>query len=757
VAECTNKKLAGMLHAYELGLLSDDDRVQFEQHLIECDRCFAEATRLSEAARLLKLDPETRQRVQEVTRPQSDLGHGSAKPRRLMRALIPVAVTIAVVLVLVLKDWRIEITPSDSVLAVANRIAILPFDDVSHPVSAGGIGEVVSDLLITGLSQSASLQVVSSQYLFDLSARGSGSGAEARRVESRDIARRAGARWLLTGTVAQINPSLVITAQLVDVASGTVKTGTTVSAQSGETMFAVADSLSAKVRAALLEPPAQAGRPVAEMTTESPQAYHEYMLGVDSYRRFYRREAEQHFRKALTFDSMFAMPYYYLSLIAPTSERPAMVAAAVRLLDRAGDREQYLIRSRAASAAGNLQEAMDQLAAFVIRYPDEKEPLLQLGAAEYSLWMLPKAVKHLQAAIALDSAYTEAFNQIAYTYSRLGDTAAAFRAVDRYVALAPNDANPYDSRGFLCATNGRLEQAIESYRQALRMRPDYTSSLLSLSVMYGFQQDYQHAESCLVALSKSPEPQTRSSGRLYQSCLAAYRGQFHRALAMIDSAIHADSADGYPEGVATKLYVKAITYEALGKLPEALQAMRECLNLRARFDPADLNRESAFYIRLLARGGRIDEARDLAERLRIAADSAKAWAGPYWMAMGAIAAATSTPDSALFWMERTSNQTPAFYDKLRLAVAYLDAGRLAEAVAALQKLRDCYVIGRIFWAPDGARLHYYLGRAYEESRWNAQASEEYRKFLTIWQDADPGIPEVEDAKTRLSNMTTRHE
>ena len=45
-----------------------------------------------------------------------------------------------------------------------------------------------------------------------------------------------------------------------------------------------------------------------------------------------------------------------------------------------------------------------------------------------------------------------------------------------------------------------------------------------------------------------------------------------------------------------------------------------------------------------------------------------------------------------------------------------------------------------------------LGKIYEEKGDTVKASENYKKFLDLWKDADPRIAEVEDASKRLSKM-----
>jgi tetratricopeptide (TPR) repeat protein len=47
---------------------------------------------------------------------------------------------------------------------------------------------------------------------------------------------------------------------------------------------------------------------------------------------------------------------------------------------------------------------------------------------------------------------------------------------------------------------------------------------------------------------------------------------------------------------------------------------------------------------------------------------------------------------------------------------------------------------------------YNLGRIYEQQGDTSKAIEHYEKFFDLWKDADPGIPEAEDARKRLAGL-----
>jgi tetratricopeptide (TPR) repeat protein len=82
--------------------------------------------------------------------------------------------------------------------------------------------------------------------------------------------------------------------------------------------------------------------------------------------------------------------------------------------------------------------------------------------------------------------------------------------------------------------------------------------------------------------------------------------------------------------------------------------------------------------------------------------------------------------------------------------AYLAEGKGAEALAEFQKIASHP--GQVAGGPIAALVYIQLGRAYEVAGDTGKARESYQKFLTLWKDADPGIPILIAAKSEYAKL-----
>jgi len=688
------------------------------------------------------------------------------KPKRkLIPFIIPASVVFILALIfLVLKPFKFEVAPEKGAVAKENSLAVMYFDNLVDSEDKQKLGEIVTNLLITGLSESQYLKVVSSQRLYDI-LKLLGKEGEKRIDKSiaTQVAAKAGVKWMLLGSILQIKPRIEITTQLVDVETGEIKASQRITGEKEEEVFSIVDKLTVALKKDLSLPAAaqqEKETSVANVTTHEQEAYRYYLEGLDCLNKLYFKEAESSFRKALEIDSTFAMAYHRLALTksyeGDKSAAKEVIAKAMRYSDKITQKEKLQIKTLEVYISGDYPQAVKQLQEIAERYPDEKEAYFTIGAIYYdNLHDNEKGVYYLSKAIQIDPLYKIVYNVLAYAYNNMGDFDKSIWAINKYIELAPDEPNPYDSRADLYAWNGKLEPAIESYQKALEKKPDFYMSRIKLGYMYLFKKDYARAESCFAEISSSNDKSWRSRGRFCLFLIPLYQGKFEDALKVLDDAIAGDRMERTEgEIVAYKHACKAGIYENEKKYSLALNEVETGMQIYKKAKPDDPKNGRDYYAYLLAKSGKMTEAEQIARVLKKDFEEKDTTLMPtYWWIMGEIQLTKGDTNTALSYLEKVyrASPTPSFSQRYHLAEIFLKKGRLDEAVAELEKALNRYDEDRV-WETSAVKAYYLLGLAYEKSGWNKKAIEKYEEFLDIWKNADPGIPEVEDAKERLKKL-----
>ncbi len=674
--------------------------------------------------------------------------------RRQRRWIVPVAVLAIVSLLFVARRLPLA-GRTNAPTTDENTLAIMYFDNKADREDEQRLGEIITDLLITHLSESSSMTVISSQRLYDLlKLEGKEGLKKLDSGTSTDVARRAGARWMLLGSLLRTQPEIVATSQIVDIATGQVASSQRVGGAEEEDIFVIADRLADEIRRDMDLSVTSTTPADVKVSTQSVEAYRYYLEGLDLYNRFERSRARQSFQRAVEIDSTFAMAYFQLARSAPGETGRVFVEKAWAHARNVTRKERLWIDAKYKQLHDDVSGSVETIEKIIALDPDDKEAHLQLGTL-LSSGDPQGAIRHLHAAIEIDPLFKLPYNTLAYIYEAIGDFGQSIWAINKYIEVAPDEYNPYDTRGDLYAWAGKVDEAIASYRKALEINPDSEFTIWKLGHQYRAKRDYAAAASTYRRLLSSESPRTRSYARCYLAHILAYQGKFAAALEQYDQGIAADRLENTTDDWYhyDKHLLKGQIHEILGEYDEAI-ADGQHLPSRDPDDPGAAIHSELCRWYVLA--GDLERAEIIARRrAQLVEEGVEGAERGYRYCLGHLARARGQLEESVEhfeWIVREDPYDTPIWQRVDLGRAYQHAHRLSEAVreyeAALHRYDES-------WGEDPTSaviVHYYAGLAYEESGWNDKAIERYDEFLSIWESADPGIPIVEGAKRRLEKL-----
>ena len=422
--------------------------------------------------------------------------------------------------------------------APAKSIAVLPFENLSADKDNEYFVAGMQDLILTKLADIGDLKVIS---------RTSTQKYKSHPDNLKQIAAELGVATILEGSVQKAGNQVLVNVQLID-----AKTDGHIWAQDYtrtlDNIFGVEGDVAGKIAAALkarlstVESARLAAAPTANQAALDLFLRAEYQAGkgLTNYDTGHFRAAIPLYRQAIGKDPDFALAYARLSYIE----------SVLAWFDGGGLSVKQLIAQARKDAERALQ-----------LQPDLAAAQLALGYSDY--------------------------------YGR-GDYAGALKAFATALALRPNDADTRAARGFVERREGRYDDAIDSFKQALRQDPRNSALAFELGATYMAIDDYVDAEAWLQrALALDPgnfnaqfmysttilfstgdvaRALTAAQGdapalTLTRVTLLAYQRQYPQALALLDSV--PDVPDNFSLINGSKALQQAILYRLMGDTAKA--------------------------------------------------------------------------------------------------------------------------------------------------------------------------------------------
>ncbi len=661
--------------------------------------------------------------------------------------------------------WRVG--PSDTAggpPSARPAIAVLAFDVLGAGADAAWLAKGLPSMLVTGLAQTPDLEVVGLERLSDAAKQMGASSLDAvERPMLSEVARRAGARFVVAGSLVQAGDELRIDARVEDLGSGSVRLATSVR---GRDALALADDLAARIRSGFDLKPSGDVHKIADVASASVDAYRAYTTGVEAFNNMRTDDARRLFEEAVRLDPGFALAHVWLALVADASGDPTHqrqhLANAAQHLNRVTEREALFIRGNLAKFDGRVEEAEELFESVIGRYPDTENAYVTLADIYMPFSEIPdpqKAVSILErGARALPySAGTR--NVLGYAQLANGQFDEAIRTFELYTKLRPTEPNAIDSLAEGYLASGDAVTAVDTYSRALAAghAPSRTGRAWSYAVLGRYDD----------ALSDLPAPS-------FPRWLVLSRvGRYREAAAEIASDRSLTATQANAERLAMLSLVEAtFAFE----LSDCAKAARAAAGARREVSglPAVKQRQWLVFADLVsgtceARMKHLEPARATLERARARhralADHERWWVraleGELALASGdSVAAARSfsagePAGRMILNLYRVGVLTSFLANNLILrdgrARAAMAAGRLDEAIAIYLAL---LTPGRQNKWTSMLEPRYVLALAslLEKAGQGDAARAEYERFLDLWKAADRDLPELADARRGVERV-----
>jgi len=343
--------------------------------------------------------------------------------------------------------------PAATPASALDSLMVLPFENAGGDETLEYLSDGITDGLIYSLSRIPTLKVMARSTVFRF---------KGQDVDPREVGQQLGVRAVLTGRVLVRGASLVVQAELVDVAKGWQLFGERYRRQLEDVLSVeeeIAQSISEKLK---LQLTGEDKLRLARRQTEDPEAYQLLLKGRFHWNKRTEeglRKGIEFFRLALERDPTYPLPYAgladsynilgFYAFESPRDAFPRAKAAAVRALE----------------LDGTMAEAQASLA-YVLHYHE---------------WRWAASEEAFQRALELGPNYAIAHQFYANHLVARGRFEEAYQSLARARNLDPLSLIINAAIGWMLHLGRRHEEAIAECRKVIDMDPSFVQSHLWLA------------------------------------------------------------------------------------------------------------------------------------------------------------------------------------------------------------------------------------------------------------------------------------
>jgi serine/threonine protein kinase/tetratricopeptide (TPR) repeat protein/TolB-like protein len=648
-------------------------------------------------------------------------------------------------------------------------IAVVNFENPEGNTDSNWVTTALPGMLLTGLGQTAGLDVIGRQRVDEvLKDIGVPEGARIDPGRVLDVGRRAGAGAMVVGSVFKVGSEYRIDAQVQEVSSGRLLGAHTVR---GADVFALADDLTGRILSSLHVASTEGARSVAEITSKSTEAYKLYSEGTRAVERLRRPEARKLLEAAVAIDPTFAAAWLELATVAGgMDDRGAEERyrqKVVENIDRLTERQRLLFEANQAGRAGQPEAAIPTLEKVLAKYPDEESAYVGLmsiyrnsGETQKALEVGQRAVKALPESLRIRNTY-------GYMLLDSARYPEALREFETYARLDPNQPNPLDSQAEVYLLMSQPDRALERYGRVLEIDPTFVSASFGRTVAFGMLGRFDDA---LKELERG-EKITVDNGEptidvdVLAGLVLTRAGRYREAEPRYQRALATARKFEDPWSIALIPFLEGLTAIERGNYAAASTAAAQIERQLASSPPRIRQQWGVLPLAMQgvaeARAGRLDAARATLQQAQRAADLRRTYdnftvhtiEGEIALATGDLAAAerafaAADPPLKMFYSSGgpaaslARNNLP-FRDGTARTLAA--RGNIDGAIDAYRQLLALDVTQK-WTAILEPRLVLQLARLLDRKGDRTAARQEYQRFLDLWQNADPGLPELAEAR-----------